>query len=379
MTSPLMESPPGPEVVIDGVKYLYFGGTSYLGLHGNPSVIAAGCDALKKYGVHTATTRAGFGTSPLLLKVEELAARFFGTEDAFYFSSGYVANHIVLPAITSEASALFLDETAHFCVVEAARLAGKPVHRFRHRDPADLASQLRQHLPKYGSPIVVADGVTPATGAIAPVRDYLKVLKDFAPAGLHVDDAHGFGVLGEDGRGIFEEVGLWQHVNGGSPIDGVSLSVCGTLAKALGGFGGIVPGTRDFVAKARASSHYFDGASAPASSVAGCSAAALEICIAQPELRRQLRANIRWVRDGLREMGLEVTADSTANIGFTTGKAEQMRRLHEALKAIGILVPYMPAYSGVGPDGLLRLAVCAGHTNEMLDRLLAALKTHVTL
>ena len=374
-----MESAPGPETVIDGVRYLYFGGTSYLGLHGNPSVIAAGCEALRTYGVHTATTRAGFGTSPVLLKVEELAARFFGTEDAFYFSSGYVANHIVIPAIASEASALFLDETSHFCVEEAARVAGKLVHRFRHRDATDLAAQLRQHLPVNGRPLVVADGVTPATGAIAPVRDYLRVLKEFAPAVLHLDDAHGFGVLGVEGRGTFEEAGLWPHVNGGPPIDGVSLSVCGTLAKALGGFGGIVPGTRKFVAKARASSHYFDGASAPAAPVAGCSAAALEICLAHPQLRQRLRENVSRVRDGLRGMGLEVTTESTANIGLVFGNAERMQQLHEALKAERILVPFMPAYSGVGPEGLMRLAVCAGHTNEMLDRLLAVLKTQFTL
>jgi hypothetical protein len=94
-----MESAPGPETVIDGVRYLYFGGTSYLGLANHPEVIAAGCEALRRYGVHSATTRARFGTNPPVLGVERQAAEFFGTGDAFYFHSGYVANHILVAAL----------------------------------------------------------------------------------------------------------------------------------------------------------------------------------------------------------------------------------------------------------------------------------------
>jgi 7-keto-8-aminopelargonate synthetase-like enzyme len=378
MTPPLMESPPGPETVIDGVRYLYFGGTSYLGLHGHPEVIAAGCRALQRYGVHTATSRAGFGTSPLLLEVERLAAHYFGTEAAFWFSSGYVANHVVVPALAVEATTVFLDESAHFCVEEAARLAGHDVFRFRHRDPDDLMVQVRAHLPARGRPLVMVDGVVPPTGRVAPVGAYVAGLCEFAPAFLHLDDAHGFGVLGENGRGTWEEAGLWAHVNGGPPCDGVHLSVCGTLAKALGGFGGIVPGTQAFIDRVRAASHYFDGASAPASPLAGCTAAALEICLADPGLRRALRENVRFVRDGLRRCGVSVTDEPTPNIGFVAGGSDCMRQVHDLLKAESILVPYVPSYSGLGPEGILRLAVCAGHTREMLTRLLDALGRHLS-
>src|SRR5262245_28491450 len=101
----LMESPPSTETVIDGVRYLYFAGTSYFGLAAHPEVIEAGCAALREFGVHTATTRARFGTSPPVLAVEELAARYFGTEDAFYFGSGYAANHIMVAALAPVADA----------------------------------------------------------------------------------------------------------------------------------------------------------------------------------------------------------------------------------------------------------------------------------
>lgn len=364
-----MESPPGPETIIDGVRYLYFGGTSYLGLAAHPEVIAAGCDALRRFGVHTATSRVRFGTSPPVLEVERRAAEFFGTEDAFYFGSGYMANHIMVAALGQGAELVLVDEAAHYCVAEAARLACRPVAAFRHRDAQDLAGLTQDRK----GVLVLADAVGPASGALAPIEEYLRVLAQPEGAMLLLDDAHGFGVLGERGRGLLDQPGLWPRVNGGPPQHGVGLYVCGTLSKALGGFGGIIPGTREFVARVRAASHYFDGASAPASAEAGASAKALEIVGREPSLRAQLGDNIQRVRAGLRALGLTIPAGAAANFGVGVGEAANMRRIHEALKARGILLPYVNAYAGIPPAGLLRFAVCARHSAAQLDRLLAEL------
>jgi 8-amino-7-oxononanoate synthase len=367
MQPPLMESAPGPETVIDGVKYLYFAGTSYFGLHGHPEVIEAGCEALRRFGVHTATSRAGFGNSALLLAVERKAAEYFGTEDAFYFSSGYAANHIAVQGLAAEADVVLVDAEAHYCVREAALLAGKPVLTFRHRDAADLRAKLVPGL----RPLVLADGVGPSNGRVAPVREYVRVLAEFAPAILHLDDAHAVGVLGENGRGVFDHCGLWSHVNGGMPYQGITLTMGGTLAKALGGFGGIIPGSAAFVERLRRASHYYDGASAPPHPVAGSSLRALEICLAEPEHRVRLRENVRQLREGLRSLGVDAGDEPTPNIGAVIRDAVTMQRLHESLKACQILVPYVPSYSGTGPRGLMRFAVCSGHTPEMISRLLA--------
>jgi 7-keto-8-aminopelargonate synthetase-like enzyme len=370
MNPSFMESAPGPEVVIDGRRYLYFAGTSYFGLHGHPDVIEAGCAGFRKFGMHTATTRAGFGNAPPVIEVERRAAAFFDHDAAFYFSSGYASNHILVQAVPGRIGAVFVDEAAHYCVVEAARLRGVAVHTFEARDAKSLSMKIRAHLPPGTSPLVMTDAITPATGVLAPLPDYVEILREYAGASMIADDAHGFGVLGENGRGTLEHFGLHHSAN---RMNGTIL-VGGTLAKALGGFGGIITGTAEFINRVRSSSHYYDGASAPPSPVAAASAKALEIITLDPSLRIRLRENSLRIRAGLRAFGLEVPEVPAAQAGVIIGDAANMRRIHAALREEGFIVPVSAAYPGVGPEGVMRFAVCAMHTPEMIDTLLDTLR-----
>jgi len=368
-----MQSPPSPEVVVDGKPYLYFGGTSYLGLAGRSEVIEAACEATRRYGVHSATSRSGYGTTPLTLAVESLAARFFGAETASYFASGYVGNHILVQA--ADADLIALDDLAHYASREAAKLAQKPIVTFRRDDMDGLRKQLQERLKPGESPLVLIDGVCPATGAVAPVDQIVEVLNEFDRSTLIVDDAHGVGVLGARGRGTLEHLGLWDAgVNCLRGTSATNILMSGTLSKALGGFGGILPSSLEFLDRIRTTSHYWDGASAPAAPVAGASARALEIVMAEPQLRAQLNENSVTLRAAIRRLGLAVDDWPTPIIGLSVGRAEEVIRIHESLLSDGILVPVIRSYAGAGREGLLRIATFASHTRDMIDRLVSGLK-----
>jgi 7-keto-8-aminopelargonate synthetase-like enzyme len=370
---PIMQSPPGAETVIDGRRYLYFAGTAYLGLQGHPEVIRAACEATRRYGIGSATNRAWFGSTPPLVEVERRAAELFAAEDAFYYVSGYVGHHILLAALAEQFAAIFLDELAHYSAHEAVRLSGLPVYEFHHRDPAALAEGLRAKLPSGGRPLVLTDGVFSVLGTIAPVVEYCQVLRDYPGAALSIDDAHGLAVLGPQGRGTLEHAGLFERGVNGGPGDSPLLFLCGTLSKAVGGFGGIIPGSRAFVTQCKAASHYYDGASAVPVPAAAGTARALELLRAEPGLRMRLWENTAAVKQGLRRLGL-VTDDSPVPIVcLTIGTAENMQRIQQELMHRGIILAYAGHYSGVGQAGALRLAVFATHTPAMIAQLLETL------
>lgn len=375
----VMQSPPGAETTIDGRRYLYFVGTGYLGLHGHVDVITAACEATRQYGVGSATSRAGYGSTPPTLDVERCSAEFFGAEDAFYFASGYVGNHLLASSLLEEADALFLDACAHYSEVEASRLSGLPVFRFPHADAGGLRESLQRNLQPGWRPLVMSDGVFAALGTIAPAMDYCDVLSDYAGAALSLDDCHAFGVLGENGRGTFEHFGLlgrgvnttWRNEQRHS--HGPHLFTTATLSKAFGGYGGIICGSRDFVEHVKASSHYFDGASAPPVPAAAASAQAIRMVAGDPSIIARLRQNVHALRTGLRNLGLETDDSPVPIICLTLGTSENMQRIQQALMREGILIAYRKTYSGLGPEGALRIAVSSAHTGAMIETLIEAM------
>jgi 8-amino-7-oxononanoate synthase len=411
---PLMQSPPGPVTRIDGRECLYFVGTGYLGFQGRSEVVRAACEAAQQYGIGSANSRTAFGTTPPVLEVERLAAEMFDMDDAFYYASGWMGNNILLQSLDGRSGPVFVDECSHYSAFEAARLCGQPcavgnAHPtivFRHRAPDDLQAKINAHLKPGQSPLVLSDGVFAATGKIAPVEEYCEVLKEYPGAALSVDDAHGLAVLGENGCGTFEYAGVGMGngdqgaVAGGDHQSAIinhqfphpssppsafrlppsfappcpALLFSGTLSKAVGGFGGIIPGSRDFIEQLKRQSPYFGGASPPPPPIAAATARALELVMAEPELRTRLWSNVRLLKDGLRGMGFDVDQTPVPIVCLTLGMAENMRRIQQEFMARGIAIAYMAAYSGLGVEGGLRIAVFATHTEEMIGRLLDELK-----
>jgi 8-amino-7-oxononanoate synthase len=377
---PIMQSAPGAKTVIDGREYLYFAGTGYLGLQGHPELIRAACDATQQYGLGTATSRRGYGDAPPTLQVESEAAIFSATEDAFFFPSGYVGNHVLVSGLVGSADAIFLDEATHYSVQEAARLSGLPTFVFPHADPEGLQDVLQRNLKARQRPLVMTDGVFSALGTIAPLRDYDNLLRDYDGAKLCVDDCHGFGVLGKLGRGTFEHFGFEPHelnntlADDDPPTAGPQRFVAATLSKALGAYGGIICGSQEFIRQARAASHYYDGASGPPIAAAAAAARALQLVRHESQMIRQVQENAIQVKQGLRNLGLEMNESPAPIACLTLETAANMQRIQQALMSAGILIAYQPRYAGLPPAGALRIAVFATHTKAMIEQLLNTLR-----
>ena len=362
MTGPkqhVMESPPGPETMVDGKRYLYFGGTSYYGLHANPEMIQAGIDAWRQQGTNTATIRSGIGTSPAHIDVETAVAEFFGCDDAVYVASGYLSDAAGLQALQADGAfdVIFIDENAHFAVTDAARLTAAPMHAFVHRDADSLRQKLRGELRPGQSPLILSDGLFPAVGEFAPVLDYLDVLSD---TGGHIwlDDAHPAGILGPNGRGTIDHFG----------IDDDRVHSCGTLAKAFGGFGGFISGPRSFIDRVRRSPVYL-GASAPPSPIAATTAAGVRLVAENPDWRERLWENARHLKGGLNKLGFSVREDTIPIAAFSLGDRRQMQNVVDQLLHRGIVIQLID-YPGASAEGMLRVVVFSTHTHRQIDTLI---------
>ncbi len=414
----IAESPPGAYTQIDGRRYLYFAGTGYLGLQSHPEVIRAAAEAAQTYGLGSANSRTAFGTTQPVLDVERAAAAFFGQDDAFYFASGWMGNNVLVQMLDNDARLVLIDECSHYSLFEAARLSTPSPITFRHRDANDLHEKLKKNLQPGQYPLVLSDGVFAATGRIAPADQYCGILQEYPGSVLLLDDAHGLAVLGPNGRGTYEHLGLWPAVSpspgtdpqGWSAGEGPGVRAAGsdqqsavsnqpspipnhqipnpplpcpallfsvTLSKAVGGFGGIIPGNRDFIDRIRSRSPYFAGASAPPAPIAAASAKALEIIMADPSLREKLRTNVQTMKAGLRRLGFDVDDTPVPIVSLTIGTSGNMQRIQRELFTHGIALPYMSSYAGLSPQGALRIAVFATHTEEMIERLIDGLRKFV--
>jgi 8-amino-7-oxononanoate synthase len=353
-----MESAPLAETVLDGRRYLYFGGTGYFGLQGHPAVVRAGLRAFPRYGTHSATSRAGFGDNPVLLDVEILLRRFFREEAAVTFGSGYLGSLVLGRALADRIDIVFVDELAHFSINDAASTLGKPVARFRHRDPDDLRKILKKKLRARQRPFLLSDGVFPVFGQIAPVPAYANVLGQYDGL-IGLDDAHGVGVLGPNGRGTLEHFGMK------SP----HFHFTGTLSKAFGGHGGFVAGKKDLIGRIRAKSGAYIGSTPTPTPIAAATAKGIEILMKHPEMRDRLRRNAAALKAGVRRLGIEAEDSPVPIVAWSMRSEKAMREIQKTLMRRGIAISYLK-YVGAPAAGVLRVSVFSTHTAPQIRRLL---------
>lgn len=350
-----------PLVAMDGREVVMLGSNNYLGLTNHPEVKRAAAEALERYGTGTAGSRFLNGTLDIHERLEEVLADFMKREAALTFSTGFQVNLGVISSLLDRQDTVILDNLDHACIFDGSRLGFGRVLKYRHNDMSALEERLRAVGPG-GSSMIVVDGVFSMEGDLADLPGIVELKRRFG-ARLMVDDAHGVGVMGAEGRGTAEHFGLEAETD----------LVMGTFSKSLAAVGGFVAGDHkviDFI-KHRARSLIFSAAPPPASVASVI--AAVGIIRREPERRERLWENTRYMMAELGRLGFDTGASASPVIPIVVGEDLDAFRMTIRLQEKGVFVN--PVVSpAVPPDrALIRTSYMATHTREHLDRALEAI------
>jgi len=358
-----LDSPQGPERVVDGRPMLTFCSNDYLGLAADPRVVEALRRGARDYGVGSGAAHLVSGHTPPHEALELALAAFVGRPRALLFSTGYMANLGVMTALLGRGDSVWEDRLNHASLLDGGLLSRARLHRYPHGNVALLSQRMVR--PTAGRRLIATDGVFSMDGDIAPLAE-LAELAEAAGAWLLVDDAHGFGVLGAEGQGTLEQLGLGA--------DQVPI-LMGTLGKALGTFGAFVAGSVALIETLiqRARSYIYTTAPPPALAVA--SLESLRIVQAEPWRRAQLAERVAQFRQGATALGLPLLASTTPIQPLLAGSAVRALAWSRHLDDQGILVT--PIRPPTVPEGQarLRITLSAAHSEAQVERLLRALAT----
>ena len=354
-----LESPQDSEVVVNGKRVIMIGSNNYLGLTNHPRVKEAAIKAIEKYGSGCAGSRFLNGNLEIHEELEKKLARFLRKEAALVFATGYQTNLGAISALVERNDFAIIDKDDHASIIDGCRLSFGKVQKFRHNDMDDLERVLKATQGK--GQLIIVDGVFSMEGDIADLPGIVRLAKAYG-ARIMVDDAHAVGVLGKGGRGTAEHFGLENEVD----------LIMGTYSKSLAAIGGFIAGPSDVVnwIKHLARSMIFS-ASLPPPLVASVSTA-LDIIEEQPELRARLWRNTHKMLRGYKTLGYDTGESETPIIPILTKDTMKTYRMCKLLFENGVFVNAV--ISPAVPPGreLLRTSYMATHTEEQLDKVLAA-------
>jgi 8-amino-7-oxononanoate synthase len=356
-----VEGAHGVQIVVDGKSCLNFCSNDYLGLASDPRVSEAARKSLAESGTGSGAAALVSGYNREHRALEEELAAFIGRPRALLFSTGWAANLGVLRALLGKNDTLIADELNHASLIDGGRLSGANYLRVAHAQISAYAQALAQ--PRSGETLVVTDSVFSMDGDLAPLKE-LSALSAQHGATLMVDDAHGLGVLGDDGSGAVRAVGLSAAE---API------YVATLGKSLGAAGAFVAGSENLIEYLiqRARSWVFSTAPPPA--IAAAARTALRIVQAEPQRRAQLQANIHRLREGAMQLGIPLSDSTTAIQPLIVGDEAQALSLSKFLYERGLWVAAIRPPTVPKGTSRLRITLSAAHTATQIDRLLAVL------
>ena len=357
-----IEGKQGTEVEMGGHKVLMFGSNAYTGLTGDDRIIEAGCEAMRQYGSGCAGSRFLNGTLDIHVKLEKELAEYVGKDDALCFATGFTVNSGVIPQLVSKDDYIICDDRDHASIVDGRRLSFATQMRYKHNDMADLERVLQRCNPD-AVKLIVVDGVFSMEGDLCKLPEIVELKRKYN-ASIMVDEAHGLGVFGRQGRGVCDHFGLTDEVD----------LIMGTFSKSLASIGGFIAANQVIIDSLRhmARTYMFSASSTPAATAAAREA--LRIIKSEPERLEALWDVTRYALKRFREEGFEIGETESPIIPLYVRDLEKtfvvVSRAFEEGVFINPVIPPACAPS----DTLVRYALMANHTHEQVDRSVGILK-----
>jgi 8-amino-7-oxononanoate synthase len=352
----------GTEVEMGGHKVLMFGSNAYTGLTGDQRIIDKAKEALEKYGTGCAGSRFLNGTLDLHVQLEKEISEFIGKDDCLCFSTGFSVNQGVIPALLSKDDYVICDDRDHASIVDGRRLAFAKQLHYKHNDMEDLERVLK-NLPKEAVKLIVVDGVFSMEGDLAKLPEIIELKKQYN-CSVMVDEAHGIGVFGRQGRGVCDYFGLTKDVD----------LIMGTFSKSLASIGGFIAADTDTINWLRHTcrTYIFSASNTPAATAAALEA--LHIIQNEPERIEKLWKVTKYALKRFREEGFEIGDTESPIIPLYVRDTDKTFLVTALAFQAGVFInPVIPP-ACAPQDTLVRYALMATHTEEQVERSVHALK-----
>jgi 7-keto-8-aminopelargonate synthetase-like enzyme len=352
-----MDAQLGTQVQLDGKAMIMLSSNDYLGLSFHPKVIEASCAATKQWGTSTNGARPSNGSRRFHIQLEEKLAAFLGTEACHVHSAGYLSCMAAVAPFAQKGDIIFADKNIHSCLIEGAKASQATIERFSHNRPEDF-KEIIAHAASDTPKFLIAEGVYSMEGHMGCLRELIAISEKYDCFNI-IDDAHGFGVFGKEGRGTVNHLGLTDKVD----------IICGSMSKSLASTGGYVAGSSDVIEYMRTHSKQtiFSAALSPGQSAAA--ETALELMQTEPEHLAKLWANTTQYKAILKNLGLDTWESESPAVPIVLGSREKCYLFWKALLEKGVftvmsIAPAVPA----GKD-LIRTAISAQHTSKQIEQI----------
>ena len=356
-----IEGKQGTEVEMDGHHVIMLGSNAYTGLTGDERVIEAGVEAMRRYGSGCAGSRFLNGTLDLHVELEKELAKFLGKDETLCFSTGFTVNSGVIPALLGPHDYVICDDRDHASIVDGRRLSMAKQLRYKHNDMADLERKL-QKCEANSVKLIIVDGVFSMEGDLCDLPKIIELKKKYG-ATVMVDEAHGIGVFGRQGRGVCDHFGLTDEVD----------LIMGTFSKSLASIGGFIAADSTIIDYLRhtARTYIFSASNTPAATASALEA--LRILQREPERLEALWEVTNYALKRFREEGFEIGETESPIIPLYVRDLEKTFAATAMAFEAGVFINPVVPPACHPTDTLVRIALMANHTHEQVDRAVAAL------